>query len=128
MKTFFITCTLSAAALLGPLCWNAAAQVVINGYLVQGNELAQLEYLVGGAIPPGRYWLDVNTGDWGYEGNPYVQGNVFYSQTSGYGDSGSSGQVDSYYSTGGAGGYGSYVSDGECAYFSTGDMSMSTCD
>jgi hypothetical protein len=21
-------------------------------------------------VPPGRYWLDVNTGAWGYEGGP----------------------------------------------------------
>lgn len=39
-----------------------------------------------------------------------------------------SGGVTSHYSTGGAGGYGSYASDGKCSYFSSGGMSMSTCD
>ncbi len=38
------------------------------------------------------------------------------------------GGVTSHYSTGGAGGYGSYASDGKCSYFSSGGISMSTCD
>ncbi len=37
-------------------------------------------------------------------------------------------EIESYYSTGGAGGYGSYASDGECSYFSSGGMSINTCD
>ena len=41
---------------------------------------------------------------------------------------GSNKQYDSYYSSGGAGGYGSYASDGECSYFSSGGVSVSTCD
>ena len=42
--------------------------------------------------------------------------------------SGGSKKYDSYYSSGGAGGYGSYASDGECSYFSSGGVSVSTCD
>lgn len=100
------------------------AQVVINGQLIQGQELATLEYYLG-HIPAGRYWLDTNTGYWGYEGNPQIQGNIFLDNNT----SGSNqGTVDSYYSEGGAGGSGSYVSDGKCSYFSSGGMSINTCD
>lgn len=49
-------------------------------------------------------------------------------QPGGSGSGGSNKQYDSYYSSGGAGGYGSYASDGECSYFSSGGVSVSTCD
>lgn len=100
------------------------AQVVINGQLIQGQELATLEYYLG-HIPAGRYWLDTNTGYWGYEGNPQIQGNIFLDGNT----SGSNyGSVDSNYSQGGAGGYGSYASDGQCSYMSIEGMSVKTCN
>ncbi|MEB3226481.1 MAG: hypothetical protein VKJ86_11835 [Synechococcus sp.] len=120
---------LSSLLLLAGASIPAKAQVYVNGEYLQREELMFLEYLVGGAIPAGNYWLDYYTGEWGYAGNPTVQGIIgggsYYDGY--YGESGNTGGYDSYYSTGGAGGYGSYVSDGDCAYFSSGDLSVSTC-
>lgn len=120
---------LSSLLLLAGASIPVKAQVYVNGEYIQGEDLMLLEYLAGGSIPAGNYWLDYYTGEWGYAGNPTVQGIIgggSYYDDGYYGDNGYGGD-DSYYSTGGAGGYGSYVSDGECAYFSSGDMSVSTC-
>ncbi|QLE57061.1 hypothetical protein [Nostoc sp. TCL26-01] len=78
MKKLILATVLSICSLIGPLSLTATAQgwVVINGELFQGQKLYNLERLLGYSIPSGRYWLDVNTGDWGYEGNPRVQGNI----------------------------------------------------
>ena len=44
--------------------------VVVNGVLMSQNQLGILDQLNGAPVPNGRYWLDVNTGVWGYEGGP----------------------------------------------------------
>lgn len=44
--------------------------VVVNGVSLSAAQILQLERLHGEYIPDGRYWLDVNTGIWGYEGGP----------------------------------------------------------
>jgi hypothetical protein len=100
---------------------SVTAQVIINGQLIQGQALAELEAIVGSPVPAGRYWLNLNTGDWGYEGNPQIQGNILNS---------SGGGGNSYYSPGGAGGYGGYVRDPQtgCSYYDLGGYSVNTCD
>ena len=86
IKINLIYLTLLLSTLLSfTLPRKANAQVVMNGYSYQGQELATLKYLsaIGyylGPITPGRYWLDVNTGNWGYEGNPQIQGNILMQQ------------------------------------------------
>ncbi len=50
--------------------WGAERNVVINGQLIVGQELMLLDALNGEFIPAGRYWLNVETGAWGYEGGP----------------------------------------------------------
>ncbi|MBV5260891.1 hypothetical protein FLX56_20960 [Synechococcus moorigangaii CMS01] len=120
---------LSSLLLLAGASIPAKAQVYVNGEYIQGEELLLLEYLAGGSIPAGSYWLDYYTGEWGYAGDPTVQGIIGASSSYDNGYYGGNGNASSdyYYSTGGAGGYGSYVSDGDCAYFSSGDISVSTC-
>jgi len=44
--------------------------VIVNGFPVGPADLAVLDYLHGEYIPNGRYWLDLNTGAWGFEGGP----------------------------------------------------------
>jgi hypothetical protein len=44
--------------------------VVINGYLLGMSELATLDSVVGTLVPDGRYWLNFETGEWGYENGP----------------------------------------------------------
>ncbi|MCF6255972.1 MAG: hypothetical protein L3J98_06850 [Gammaproteobacteria bacterium] len=50
--------------------WGAERNVVINGQPVIGPDLMLLDVLNGELIPPGRYWLNIETGAWGYEGGP----------------------------------------------------------
>ncbi|MBE9137028.1 hypothetical protein IQ254_07400 [Nodosilinea sp. LEGE 07088] len=118
MKKTLITLALSLTSLVGPLAWNANAQVVVNGYLMQGEDLMLLQYLVGSPIPAGYYWLDEN-GNWGYEGSSVVQGNILYGTQST--NSGGSGNIYD--------GEASYIeSDNGCAYFSSDAGSISSCN
>ena len=54
--------------------------VVINNVLMNTSELAFLDELHGEYIPDGRYWLNINNGEWGYEGGPAqgVLGGKYY--------------------------------------------------
>ena len=131
MNKFFYTATLFiTSSLISLMPLKAQAQVFINGELIQGQELQNFQTLLSSEVPSGRYWIDSETGYWGYEGNSQTQGNIYVqiqqnlSQASG----GNERQYDSYYSHRGEGGYGSYASDGECSYFSSGGLSINTCD
>jgi hypothetical protein len=42
--------------------------VVVNGQLLDAYWLAQLDEAAGERVPDGRYWLNLETGAWGYEG------------------------------------------------------------
>ena len=48
--------------------------VVVNGQFLHPARVAQIEALFCSPIANGRYWYDANTGIWGYEGNPFPQG------------------------------------------------------
>lgn len=50
--------------------WTFDRQVVVNGTHLGPTELAWLDALNGGLVPDGRYWLDLDSGAWGYEGGP----------------------------------------------------------
>jgi len=97
-------------------------QVIINGEVTRGWKLLGLQLLMGTPIPPGRYWLDY-AGNWGYEGNPQIQGNIHAPKT-GSSRGSSSGSSETLYDADG-----SYLftdSDGR-VYFSSpsGDASSS---
>lgn len=66
-----------AAAVTMVLVGAAEAQsryVVVNGMLLNDDQVAQLDQAQCAYIPDGEYWLDVRTGAWGYAGIPGVQG------------------------------------------------------
>ena len=44
--------------------------VVVNGALMNPQQLQVLDILAGEPVPDGRYWLDPVSGAWGYEGGP----------------------------------------------------------
>lgn len=49
----------------------SSRQVVVNGTPVGAAELMVLDALnCGNAVPNGHYWLNVNTGAWGFQGGP----------------------------------------------------------
>lgn len=126
MKRLFIaTCAASVCILSSLFLFSANAEVVINGHRFEGQELAELEELLGTSIVPGAYWLNTKTGDWGYEGNYTVQGNLLDDHKSSFSREGR--RADSFDESSGES-YGDYTSDGQCAYFSTEYSSISTCN
>jgi hypothetical protein len=61
------------AVVLGMASGNTLAydrHVYVNGARMNPVELAFLDAAHGEYIPNGRYWLNVYTGQWGYEGGP----------------------------------------------------------
>jgi hypothetical protein len=63
---------------LGPLAADAShgtMPVFINGRQLTVVEVNYLAWLAGGAVMPGRYWVDAQL-NWGYEGVPYPAGNL----------------------------------------------------
>ncbi len=69
LKTSLIHLTLFLSASLSlTLPSKVAAQVVINGRLIQGQELAALEYQAGTKLPPGNYQIEMSTGLMIYQG------------------------------------------------------------
>ena len=82
--------------------------VVINGVLMTPQDLYVLDRLAGYYVPNGNYWLDPNTGVWGYAGNPYPQGQIGMGGGGGGGPN-YSGDLD-------RGPFGTYMSDGKCSF------------
>ena len=70
--------TILAAALLVLAAPTAQAQpqrrVYLNGQRLNTTQLAALQRMHCAWIPNGTYWLDANSGAWGYAGNGRVQG------------------------------------------------------
>jgi hypothetical protein len=62
--------------------------VVVNGALQSPMDLALLDRYACSVIPNGSYWLNYNTGVWGYAGDPRPMGYI----SAGCGQSGSSGR------------------------------------
>ncbi len=83
--------------------------VVINGVLMTPQDLYVLDQLAGGFVPNGNYWLNPNTGVWGYAGNPIPQGQLGAGGGGGGGGSNYSGDLD-------RGPFGTYMSDGNCSF------------
>lgn len=50
--------------------------VVVNGVVLSPQQLYALDQMAGGFVPNGNYWLDPNTGLWGYAGNPTPMGQL----------------------------------------------------
>ena len=61
-------------------CGAAYAQsrmIIVNGQRMSDAQVASLEQRACTRIPNGAYWLDLQTGAWGYANNPRVQQGVF---------------------------------------------------
>jgi hypothetical protein len=50
--------------------------VYVNGQRLSPTELEQLDLQFGACLADGRYWLDSDTGRWGYEGESAPRGKV----------------------------------------------------
>ena len=55
---------------------HAERYIIVNGQRLSIPEIQYLERIHCGPIPNGRYWLNIRTRIWGYEGNPRAQGHI----------------------------------------------------
>jgi hypothetical protein len=96
------------------LAMDAYAQraVSVNGQHLNSRQLIVLDQLVGAYVPNGHYWLNMQTGAWGYVGNPVIQGYIGAGNY--YGGGGSPG--DAYSGQNYRGPFGDYMSDGRCSF------------
>ena len=72
----------ASALLILALCFMATSaaradrHVVVNGVRLSPALLSELDAWHCGPVPDGGYWLDLQTGIWGYAGHPISQGHV----------------------------------------------------
>ena len=66
----------AAALLLATAVPAAAGNVVINGVTLNPAQMTWLTSYACGPVYPGQYWLDMQSGDWGYRGVPQAAGHI----------------------------------------------------
>jgi hypothetical protein len=70
----FLLCLLFGITLAVSIHNSAQANdrhVVVNGTMMNATQLVALDVANCGApVPDGSYWLNINTGAWGYQGGP----------------------------------------------------------
>jgi hypothetical protein len=140
MKNSILTCLFSLAILFSlPLFAGDERHIHVNGEHLDITDIKLLDQLTGGQVDNGYYWLNMQTGQWGYEGNDQVQGTIesiahyIQNQNSDRGQSGSFDQeAEQYNDWEGADQNGSVVSgriNGQnCTYVSVGGTTMRSCD
>ena len=104
----------------------------INGEHLDDQNIAILDQTLGSITPDGFYWIDFNSGNWGYEGNQQVMGNIMAQENVQYQppqhqpqlDSNAGNSKDKIYNWGDGG----YVQGEECSYASVGGTTMRLCD
>ena len=76
MKRIALVIAFGVMALALGVSTEALAQrfVVVNGQVMGPQELAILDRYACQYVPNGYYWLNTQTGLWGYAGNPAPQG------------------------------------------------------
>jgi len=50
--------------------------IIVNGHRLSFEQIQRLEQIHCGPIENGDYWLDVNSGLWGYAGTPIPEGYI----------------------------------------------------
>ncbi len=134
---------LSFIVLLGLFSWSAQAElgyqdfrhIHINGNHLSDAQILELDQALGYEVPNGFFWLDANTGGWGYEGNDEVLGSI-YGENDPRGMAGSQLQKPAQQNSGSSRPYisndtgtGSALIDPNgCSYVSAGGMTIKSCD
>jgi hypothetical protein len=77
-KTVVLTGLAALLLILGVagLVHAQARWVLVNGIPQNPMQLSVLDRYACTVIPNGSYWLDYNTGIWGYAGNPRPMGRI----------------------------------------------------
>ncbi len=76
MRTKIISILMGLTFGLNATMVHAERNVVVNGNRLNNVQVQQLEQIHCGPIANGHYWLNTNTGIWGYAGNPMPQGHI----------------------------------------------------
>ncbi len=76
MKTTFVVIIMSAFLFSFLEVTHAERYIVVNGQRLSLPAIQYLERIHCGPVPNGRYWINMLTGVWGYEGNSHSQGHV----------------------------------------------------
>ena len=103
----------------------------INQEHLTDELIGQLDTLVGTQVADGYYWLNLQTGEWGYEDNPQVQGLVAAIANANQTPSQPE-QPNQYRSYEGVTGTGTVTSGNlngqNCTFVSVGGTTMKSCD
>jgi len=75
MKAQSLLAGLALAVACSSAVEAASRFVVVNGQRMSPAQVRQLDQMSCARVPDGRYWIDIRTGAWGYEGGP-PQGRV----------------------------------------------------
>lgn len=111
----------------------------VNGEHLDSQNIALLDQLTGNQTPNGYYWINMQTGEWGFENNAQVQGiiqtiaNYQQQNAQQHYQAGQSDQsADGYNDWEGVDQNGSVVSGRvngqDCTYVSSGGMTFKSCD
>jgi hypothetical protein len=106
----------------------------LNGEHLSDQIILQLDTLVGSTVQDGYYWLNLQTGQWGYEGNDQIQGIVAAIAQQNQPQNSSTAQAESrhYKSYEGVSSTGTVTSgklNGQnCTFVSVGGSTMKSCD
>ena len=84
--------------------------VIVNGQLLSPQDLYVLDQMNSGYVPNGSYWLDPQSGVWGYAGDPTPRGRL------GGGAAGGGGGAPNYYGALDRCPIGNNKSDGNCSF------------
>jgi hypothetical protein len=104
---------------------SSSTGVYLNGQELSTQDKAQLDELLGGSVPPGRYTVDA-AGNAGPEGQPPVVNLVELSRSRHERPQQPSRKPFNMYSTDSAGRGSSIVSEGGCTILSTPDGSLAS--
>ncbi len=130
--TLFLLFSFGVLAQLG---YQDFRHIHINGVHLSDAQILNLDKTLNYEVPNGFYWVNDNTGEWGYEGNSEVLGSIYH-ETSTHNNSGTQMKGSSQKSSGNNRPYisndtgtGSAVIDPKgCSYVSAGGMTVKSCD
>lgn len=120
---------------LGLQVTAASAQeqhIHVNGEHLTAEQINYLQQSVGYAIPDGYYWIDFETGMWGYQDHAESEGSIYLDGSGAAATSGAEGGTGSQGSGDGTQIYnwgdGGYVQGEDCSYASVGGTTVRLCD
>jgi len=139
MKNLFTQILIIAALSISlPTLAANERHIHLNGEHLDAQNIQVLDQIAGNMVGDGYYWLNFQTGQWGYEGNDQVQGvlaNIANQRTQQQSNSGQSDyaeEADRHNDWEGVSGTGSVTSGKlngrNCTFVSVGGTTMKSCD